>query len=520
MKSTRLLASLAAVLLVDWAAACSPKDADGGSPDGSANGASGGQGGSNTGGSSGSSGGSTAAGGSSGQSAAGSGGTQDGSAGDGGTDGSGNAGTNGASGTPDGGAGDSGTQGSAGTTGSAGAAGNAGTQGAAGTAGSAGSQGSAGTAGVDGGGTGGTGPGCQANFQTDPEHCGRCNHSCGGGDCRSGRCEPVVVLNTQRTVPNEVTPREPTNEVLVTQGTLYYWNKGYPSGGNYTYDIVSASVVPTNPPASGTVLQSFPLDPTALIKAVHFNGGYFYYTMPTGVFRKKLDTSDGTGAGTRVFTLDTGRIWGNLAIAGGKAYVAGEVDTIMIDQIRTAIYSIALPVANAATKPTLISGLDALPDRVSDLAVVNGNIFWLQYDRVSSHHWLWTAPVAGGTPRQLDDVGNAIGSTIVGDADGTYVYWNTGSSGGKVRRCRIADLATFPVQDLAAVNNAHEGLPLDANYVYFMESTGRSIYRVAKNGGGRELLASTNGSQLVAVDDRFVYFTDFDGLVHRLSKEP
>jgi hypothetical protein len=257
---------------------------------------------------------------------------------------------------------------------------------------------------------------------------------------------------------------------------------------------------------------------------VNFNSGYLYYTMPTGVFRKKLDTSDGTGAGTKVFTLDTGRIWNNLTIAGGKAYVAGEVDTNMIDQIKVAIYSIALPVANASTKPTLIAGLGALADRISDLTVINGHIFWLQYDRLgTTHNLLWTVPVAGGTPVQLDDVGNAIGSTIVSDSSGAYVYWNTGSSVGKVKRCPIANLDTQHIEDLADINNAQEGLVVDDDYVYVLETSdvlGTPVYRAKKDGSGQELISYLPGGfQMNAVDDKFLYMTDFYGLVYRLSKE-
>ena len=34
---------------------------------------------------------------------------------------------------------------------------------------------------------------CHADVATDSANCGRCGHDCGGGDCQSGVCQPVVV---------------------------------------------------------------------------------------------------------------------------------------------------------------------------------------------------------------------------------------------------------------------------------------------------------------------------------------
>jgi hypothetical protein len=32
---------------------------------------------------------------------------------------------------------------------------------------------------------------CNADLQTSKEHCGRCGHGCGGGECTAGKCQPV-----------------------------------------------------------------------------------------------------------------------------------------------------------------------------------------------------------------------------------------------------------------------------------------------------------------------------------------
>ncbi len=61
------------------------------------------------------------------------------------------------------------------------------------------------TPGEDGGrdvvaetGEGGPAPACDpANAASDPNHCGRCGHSCLGGTCSGGKCQPFLVGNSQ-----------------------------------------------------------------------------------------------------------------------------------------------------------------------------------------------------------------------------------------------------------------------------------------------------------------------------------
>ncbi|HVJ92298.1 MAG TPA: hypothetical protein VM580_21005 [Labilithrix sp.] len=36
---------------------------------------------------------------------------------------------------------------------------------------------------------------CEADFATDPKHCGRCGHDCLGGTCEAGKCQPVKLAD-------------------------------------------------------------------------------------------------------------------------------------------------------------------------------------------------------------------------------------------------------------------------------------------------------------------------------------
>jgi len=82
----------------------------------------------------------------------------------------------------------------------------------AGGQGAAAGSGGGGAAGGDAGGNGGDGgggectttyddcnadvsDGCETHLFSDSEHCGVCGHSCGGGDCDNGVCQPVAIDN-------------------------------------------------------------------------------------------------------------------------------------------------------------------------------------------------------------------------------------------------------------------------------------------------------------------------------------
>jgi len=477
MKSIHVLVSLTAVSVLGWAAACSSKSDD--------------------------------------NNAGGSAGTTNSNGGDPASEGGGgSAGSHSGAGTKN-----------AGGAAEAGASSNGGDDGMAGVPGSTSE---AGAAGAESG-----GPTCAASvdLKKDPENCGHCAHSCGGGECSAGECQPVVVLDSGRTISANVS-YDVGNAVLVDQGAVYFWNHGYKGLGDFEYTILKASVVPSMPPADGTpALESFLADGSLPITGATFDAGYLYYAQKTGaataaMLKKKLDTSDGTGAGTKLFTLDGARIWGNPAISGSKLYIAGTVDTNMIDLIKTGIYTLTLPPANANAKPVAITGLANLDERISDLTVVGDQLFWFQYDEATTHNLLYTAPAAGGTtPVMLDDVREFDGSSIADDPDGTYVYWSTHYHGGRVARVPLATPDVDHIEPVTEANNNFEGLFVDDKYVYYGEAetlvSGKPIWRVAKAGGAPELLGELDGAfQLVGLDKDFVYLEDFDSILYRLPNTP
>lgn len=75
---------------------------------------------------------------------------------------------------------------------------------------------SSGAASSSSGGTGDGGPDgpttCNADLQTDKQHCGRCGHSCGGGECKAGKCQPLQIGGV---------PNAPLQHVVTSQDHVF-----------------------------------------------------------------------------------------------------------------------------------------------------------------------------------------------------------------------------------------------------------------------------------------------------------
>jgi hypothetical protein len=479
MKSTRLYASLAAVSLIYSVEGCSKsKDDDGRNPRDSGPGEVG------------SSGGSSANGGSGGET----GGKASG--------GNANAGGGGAA-MKDGG--------------NAPATGGSSTEGGASDAGNGGNAES---------GAGGTTTMCQANLQNDPDNCGRCGKSCGGGDCIQGLCEAMLVLDAQES------PYGPTlNELstFVDQGKIYEWL--YTTTNATHYVLQTAPTTPASTVSKGTSIQDVPNDPT--IDAVAFDSVYVYEAVEGDpgaqgqVARKKLDGSENEGAATKLFSLPADLVWKNIAVTPTVIYLTGKTKLngpTHPDPDTTAFYRITMPVANATAAPTTITGLAGRNELVTDLTVIGTHLFWLEYDLPTSDYFVYTAPTTGGPAVQLGD-GNTSESSFT--SDGTYVYWSEINDAGRLMRCPLANLDMVHAKAVTEIASAREGIFAKGQYVYVMELPDpRPLYRVNTSNGDRELLGnveptpSEKGTRVIGVDSDFVYMTSIDAKVWRLPNTP
>ncbi|HVU03617.1 MAG TPA: hypothetical protein VHE30_17785 [Polyangiaceae bacterium] len=443
-------------------------------------------------------------------------------------EGSGGAAGDGGAGGESGGANPGGAH-SGGAGGAAGAAGGS-------TAGGAGDQPDGGSAdaggerpdgGAGSGGSNGTDAGtCTANTQDDPNNCGRCGKSCGGGDCVGGLCEPVLVLDA----PEE--PYGPTLNELVTfmdSGRLFEWE--YTTTSDVHYTVRTTSTTPTTPASAGTLLQDVPNTPG--VHSAAFDATYVYEAVEgaTGaagqLVRKKLDGTEDHGAGTKFFSLPPDLKWKNVAVSPTAIYLTGTTQLngpLHPDPDTTTFYRMALPVANASAQPTALPGLAGRNELVTDLTVIGGNLFWLEYDLANSDYWVFTAPVAGGTAVRLDDV-NTTGSSFA--ADDTYVYFAEINDLGYLQRCPFAHLDAAHVEPVVQLSSAREGIVVSGRYAYAMELPDpRPLWRIDTVTGHQDLLgnvepsSSQKGNRVVGVDASFVYVETEDAKLWRLPNAP
>ena len=464
---------------------------------------------------------------------------------------------------------------SSGATGNSGgtnaASGGAGGQGAKagagnGTAGTTGNGDNGGTTGNgDNGGTGGTAT-CNANTQTDAMNCGHCGNVCESGTCSDALCAPMLVLDT---------PQAPSSigadlgfTATVTGGKVYTWQYTTESAadGGIHYYVYSAPA-PTTPltqTAAPTLIQDLPqtANPDLGIATATFDTTYVYEPTPGSlpdpnaanaagsVGRKKLDGSEAKNTITSLFALPgldpgdatdkdgsnvgrppSGLTWTTMATDGTVAYLAGTANANSgltwsgIDPTNFYVSS-PFPAATAATK---IAGIASAGDHVLNLTVASGHLFWegnIKTDRTVQG--LFTAPVAGGATVQLEPNVTALDhSGIV--SDGTSVYWSVTGGTGTLRKAALANLTAAGASDVADLNDPGAGLAVDANYIYYLSVSSDDfdpVYRINKADPTKvDELAEMAGvtslaKSIVGVDAKYVYVSDIDGKIWRVSNTP
>jgi hypothetical protein len=107
--------------------------------------------------------------------------------------------------------------------------------------------------------------------------------------------------------------------------------------------------------------------------------------------------------------------------------------------------------------------------------------------------------------------------------DAQNVYWGTSSSSavtGAIWTCPIAGCTGSPQQLVPA--GVPFGVAVDGTYVYWVDNDSGAVHRVAKAGGGSDIVLYDAGSALTAepeqcvVDSTSVFFTDYSGDLYRL----
>ena len=318
------------------------------------------------------------------------------------------------------------------------------------------------------------------DVMTDGRNCGVCGHSCLGGACAAGTCQPIELVAGQNTASGIAVDAMNVYWVIAV-GSTGSVRKVAKAGGTFE-TLVPNQDQPRTVASDGTTVYFG--GAMAQVRSVPVGGG--------GALNVAARNADSP---VNQIVVDSNYVWWaeHNILAGGTSYVR------------------RIPKAGGAIEP-----LGTSPDGASDLAGVGDCAYFIApfntpkliRDCPSSAGAVYTAPAA---------------SQVVGiKADNNHVYFLEGN----VKRIPVAGGPVEPVAVLAATPL---DLAIDSQNVYFIEGTTAtracgtswSIKKAPKNGGAVTTLAEPPQGcpTRLAVDDQAVYWTNsVSGQIMKVAK--
>lgn len=264
-------------------------------------------------------------------------------------------------------------------------------------------------------------PSCTADLRTSADHCGRCNHSCLGGACVEGACQPVVFADAVA----------PARELIASRGELFWRTtkgvfKQRTDGGIETRLAFTSQ--------AGDVL-GLAVDETDL-----------YYSDRIGRVIVRCPRAGCPSPALVVFALpasDGGLGIGDLAIDQGHVYFAeiGQRPLWRVDR--------------AGADPFAL----AYPDYAGRVELTASSVLYTQFQQVAS------VPKDGGTPFVVTDVPEPFGYISSLSVSVTAIHTaSTTSDGGEalVTQTPLTGGATTSIRVLPGAR----GVTADDRYAY------------------------------------------------------
>jgi hypothetical protein len=321
------------------------------------------------------------------------------------------------------------------------------------------------------------------DLASDPRHCGRCDHDCGGAACVQGECQPLELardipdlrkiavtdtaiywIETRRIAscplpqgcvlaPRSVADPYDRLDLLAVQGDALFF-AGCSAGADSCDDRHRLFECPTS---------GCPLDPR-----IHMSTDLAFTQLEAGaghlfllddrpeVFRCAVDDCSGTA--TRYGSAVFGSAMRSLALDGETLYVDVEGD------LRTC------PVADGCATPRTLMGTASID---APFVVRNGLAFWVVIAGPGRLR-IYSCTVAScdGAP-----FANEVNGVSELRADDSGLYWINQAT-GTIRHCPLSGCpaggATYVARNLTGPAN----LTLGRGFVYY--TAGASIYKIVK----------------------------------------
>ena len=323
---------------------------------------------------------------------------------------------------------------------------------------------------------------CTASVDTDSANCGRCGHSCLGGSCVSGVCQPVAFATGQGPVKD-----------LSAAGGVVCWDNDEVSGANPIEGAVkcqktSGSSSPLTISSGAQLAGGLVADSNDVYFSSNLRGGLgeadespllaaqpaqlFDLTpnLPNTLMEGVAVNSAGAiyfGAGGNILSVPVGGGTVSTLVSG-----ATPSSTLSLTADISNVYWVSDHVWRASTLGASPVALAATSSGAGGIAVDSANVYWTD---VSTSN-VMTVPIAGGTAVSLSPSESSTPVTGIA-VDVTGVYWATGGpSSGAVLRARLGG---GTVETLATGTSPH-GVALDATSIYWTDTVAGTVMRLAK----------------------------------------
>ena len=320
--------------------------------------------------------------------------------------------------------------------------------------------------------------GCETDITMSAEHCGKCGHSCLGGECAGSRCMPITLASGQT---------QPSGIALdpVAGGGRVYWTNRADQGTVHSVAGTGGEV---------TTLATDQARPGGIVvdaTSVHWaNAGV---TAGTGQIMSVAKDADAAAPTVLLANQQTPMV---LTQRGTRLFWSNSVNAV------GSIGSVDV----SGSDPIVVVGDQ---DQPSGVVADETGVYWAVMDSGEVRKCFAVPCVT------VQVMGTGIGSPLGIAVDTVFVYWT--SLDGKVAK---ANKVTKEVTDLATGQSLPVGVAVDGTHAYFANNMGSTICRVPKIGGAVEELASgQNGPFAVAVDNDAVYWvTQNGGTVMKVAK--
>lgn len=281
------------------------------------------------------------------------------------------------------------------------------------------------------------------DLSTNAEHCGSCDHSCGGGPCTSGACEPFVLVSSEQYAHDLVVSGDflyygslrPTREnikrvpknggagqtlvespttgnantfgSLAVSGNQVYWV----AHSNPGTTISQSTIVRANLDGSSATPFFAPNPPASFVGPIFASGGFLYWSAKTGTVTSLLRAPLATAAASPIARADSGDLAGSVVVGSCFFYNTSASPSVVMRACSDGTAGVV------HTSSTTLSIQRAAAD-ASFLYFFEGS----NADRrVQKQPFTGSpAPIGGPAPR---------GSTIAVDNDFVYYFEQTTSIG-------------------------------------------------------------------------------------------